>query len=83
MFAAALLLSAFIARELWHRRFAAQPPPTAAVPAERQPAVLNPTRPPQPVAASSRRTEVAVTGVASLKLTRVQRRKPAPVPAPK
>jgi hypothetical protein len=85
VFAAALLLSAFIARELWHRRFAAQPPPSAAVPAERQPAVLNPTRPPLPVAASPRRTEVAVTGVAPIKLSRVQRRKPGPasVPAPK
>lgn len=82
VFAAALLLSAFIARELWRRRFAAQPAPETAVV---QPAVLNPARPSLPLAAPARRTEVAVTGVAPIKLTRVQRRKPKPavVPAPK
>ncbi|MDD5302392.1 MAG: hypothetical protein PHS14_04710 [Elusimicrobia bacterium] len=82
VFAAALLLSAFIARELWRRRSPAQPAPDTAV---MRPIELNLTRPPLPLEDSPRRTEAAVTGVAPIKLTRVQRRKPKPaaVPAPR
>ena len=84
VFAAALLLAAFIARELWVRRSAPLPPPVAepapaatAVRATLQPAIVL-TRPVS-------RTERAVTAVAPIKLTRVQRRKPKGdvVPAPK
>lgn len=79
VFAAALLLSAFIARELWLRRT-----PVMLEPAALRPVVLNPGLPPLPVAATGHRTEVGVNGVAPIKLTRVQRRasKSAAVPAP-
>lgn len=82
MFAAALLMSAFIARELWHRRSPTLP---EREPAAAEPVALNPGRPPLPAMGTPRRTEVAVTGVAPIKLTRVQRRKPKPdaVPAPR
>ncbi len=82
VFAAALLLSAFIARELWMRRSSARPAPeTTSI----QPAALNLTRPPLPLMSPGGRTEQAVTGVAPIKLTRVQRRKPKldAVPIPK
>lgn len=79
VFAAALVLAAFIARELWVR----QSPVTVTTSV--QPAALNPAFPPLPLTAPAHRTEHAVAGVASIKLTRVQRRKPKPavVPAPK
>jgi hypothetical protein len=82
VFAAAILLSAFIARELWSRRATAAPPPESAGPA---PVALNPARPPLPEVAGTRRTEDAVTAVAPIKLTRVQPRKlkPDAVPSPK
>jgi hypothetical protein len=82
VFAAALLLSAFIARELWRRR--ATPAPAAET--GRQGAIeLNPTRPPLPSTTPGGRTEQAVTGVPPLKLSRLQPHKPKPeaVPAPK
>ena len=81
VFAAALLLAAFVARELWIRRAPAAPksgPPAAgAVP-------LNPERPPAPGAVPGGKTERAVTKVPALRLTRIQRPKPKPaaVPAP-
>ncbi len=82
VFAAALLLSAFIARELWQRRSAAPEPVVVEAPVRRA-APLNITYAPMP--ASARRTEQAVTGVAPIKLTRVERRKPKAeaVPAPR
>lgn len=82
VFAAALLLSAFIARELWLRRASGPKEPEAAA---MQPAVLNLSYPPLPVAETGHHTETAVTSVAPIKLSRVQRRKPKPeaVPAPK
>jgi hypothetical protein len=88
VFAAALLLAAFIARELWSRRSPSVPPAgtsSALDPAAQHPTVLHPTRPPLPPLVKTNRTEQAVTGVAPIKLTRVQRRKPkaAVVPAPK
>lgn len=81
VFAAALLLAAFIGRELWQRRAPAPP----AEPEGMQPVALRPDRPALPSASEPKRTETAVTGVPPIKLTRVQRRKPtAPVvPAPK
>ena len=78
MFAAALLLAAFIARELWSRRGPALTAPEARV----MPAALNVTRPPLPAAQSGPRTEQAVSGVAPIKLTRVQRAKPKAVAVP-
>jgi len=81
VFAAALLLAAFIGRELWRRRAA---PPAPVEPTASVPAVLNPTFPPLPVETPRRRTEMGVSAVPSLKLTRVQRRRPkTAVPAPK
>ncbi len=79
MFAAALLLSAFIARELWRRRGA---PSSVAGTEVQRPVALNLTRPPLPSTSPGGRTETAVTGVAPIKLTRVQRRKPKPAPIP-
>lgn len=82
VFAAALLLAAFIARELWIRR-----PPALAEPGEPvlRAAVLAVSYPPLPGTEPARRTEQAVTGVAPVKLARVQRTKPKPraVPAPR
>ncbi|MBI2787727.1 MAG: hypothetical protein HYX59_03500 [Elusimicrobia bacterium] len=82
VFAAALLLSAFIGRELWLRRAA---PPSEAPPALPGPAALDPAKPPLPSKTVGGRTETAVIAVPSVKLSRVQRRKPknAPVPVPK
>ncbi len=80
VFAAALLLSAFIARELWSRRRAALRAPEAA---GLQPAAPNLSRAPLPLEAGTRRTERAVTGVAPIKLVRARRRKPDVVPAPR
>ena len=82
VFAAALLLAAFIARELWLRRAATASAPEAAA---MRPAVLNPTFPPLPTAETGHHTETAVTSVAPIKLVRAQQRKsrPASVPAPK
>ena len=82
VFAAALLLSAFIARELWLRRSASPSTPGSAA---LQPVMLNPTFPPLPTVEKGHQTEVAVTSVAPIKLSRVQRRKikTEPVPAPK
>ena len=90
VFAAALLLSAFVARELWRRRPVT---PDRAV-GEAVPLAesvgkaveSNPYRPPLPAAASTHRTERAVTGgVPAIKLTRVQGRKHTfdAVPVPK
>jgi hypothetical protein len=81
VFAAALLLAAFVGRELWLRR--AAPTPAEPQAAASDPVALRPAKPPIPSA--SGRTETAVTGVPPLKLTRVQRRKPkaAVVPLPK
>jgi len=84
VFAAALLLAAFIARELWARRQAL--PPVEDPPGKMQETlILNPTRPPLPAPATGSRTEQAVSIVAPIKLSRVYRRKPKPsaVPAPK
>jgi hypothetical protein len=80
VYAAALLLAAFIGRELWARRRV--PPPEE--PGVVAPAVLTPTRPPLP-GSTVKRTEQAVTAVAPIKLSRVRRLKPKtePVPAPK
>ncbi len=83
VFAAALILAAFIGREVWKRRAPAAAEPTqSSVPVA---AVLTPSFPPLPTGASRPRTETAVTSVPSLKLARVQRRplKTVPVPAPK
>jgi len=82
VFAAALLLSAFIGRELWLRRAA---PPSEPPPALSGPASLNPGKPPLPSKSAGGRTETAVTAVPPVKLSRVQRRKPrnGPVPVPK
>ncbi len=82
VFAAAILLAAFIGRELWSRRVVPAVSPEAAV---MEPARLVPSYPPVPGSAVGGRTETAVTGVPPLKLTRVQRRKPrtAVVPPPK
>ena len=81
VFAAALLLAAFVGRELWLRRAAA---PSAAS-SSAVPVALDPAKPPLPSKDPSGRTETAVTAVPSIKLSRVQRRKPktAPVPVPK
>ena len=83
-FAAALLLTAFVGRELWLRRGAVGAD-AKIEPSKTQPIVLTPDRPPLPLRASERRTETAVIGVPPIKLTRVQRRRPktAPVPAPR
>ena len=83
VFAAAVLLAAFIARELWSRRGALRPDAPAAQAV--RPVELNPTFPPLPVSSQSPRTETAVTGVPSIKLSRVQNRRPKPsaVPAPR
>ncbi|MBI2387017.1 MAG: hypothetical protein HYV14_13575 [Elusimicrobia bacterium] len=83
VFAAALLLAAFVGRELWLRRAAAPSPEAPSAAAE--PAALNPDKPPLPSMTSPGRTETAVTAVPSIKLSRVQRRKPKPaaVPAPR
>jgi hypothetical protein len=80
VFGAALLLAAFIARELWARR-QVRPSQEAEAMA---PAVLTPTRPPLP-GSTVKRTVQAVTAVAPIKLSRVRRVKPKaePVPAPK
>jgi len=82
VFAAALLLAAFIGREAWKRRAPAAPEPAPLT--AHEPAVLTPSFPPLPAGAARPRTETAVTAVPSLKLTRVQRRprKTAPVPNP-
>lgn len=83
VFAAALLLAAFVGRELWRRRAAV---PSAERPSgTAEPAVLNPAKPALPSGSPSARTETAVIGAPSIKLSRVQRRKPraAPVPVPK
>lgn len=82
VFAAALLLAAFIGRELWLRRPAARPVPAAA---SVQALALDVSFPPSPRAETARRTETAVTGVAPIKLTRVARPKPGTktVPAPR
>ncbi len=83
VFAAALLLSAFIARELWRRR------PIVSSPMERGKRLTQPYGEDMPLpksfgqATPSHRTEQAVSGVAPIKLTRVQRRKPKAVPVPK
>ena len=86
MFGAALLLVGFVGRELW-RRLApapgAPPAPSAASFENSVPDVaVIPTRPPLP---GQGRTETAVSGVPSIKLSGVSRRKAksAPVPAPK
>lgn len=83
VFAAALLLSAFVGRELWRRR--AEAPPRAEPSGAAEPAVLNLVKPPLPSRYPSARTETAVAGAPSIRLSRVQRRKPksAPVPVPK
>ncbi len=83
VFAAAILLFAFVARELWRRR-----PVEAVVPAKAAiaaPIELVPERPvvSAPTKAVSR-TETSVKSVPSIKLTRVsRRRKTEPVPVPK
>lgn len=84
VFAAALLLAAFVGRELWNRR-RAEPPPAPPEASVMEPAKLNPSFPPLPGVETGGRTETAVTGVPPLKLTRVQRRtrKSAVVPPPK
>lgn len=72
VFAAALLLSAFIARELWRRRASAQ-----EVEAPMKAVEIHATHP--DYAAPSRgRTEQAVMNVPPIKLTRVQPRGPKP-----
>lgn len=83
VFAAALILAAFIGREFWKRRAPAAIEPLT--PAVVVPAVLTPTFPPLPTGARRPRTESAVSAVPSLKLTRVRRRarEPVAVPAPK
>ncbi len=75
--AAALILAAFVGRELWRRRPSAQE--------EAKPAELKVTRPAVPQPEATKRTETAVVGVAPIKLTRIQPGKPrqARVPAPK
>lgn len=78
VFVAAVLLAAFIARELWSRRQA----PVPAASSDIAPIALNPGRPPLPDIPGARRTEAAVTGVAPIKLTRVQRRKLKSVAVP-
>lgn len=86
VFAAALLLSAFVGRELWRRRAAtAATAPAAASSAAAEPAVLNPEKPALPSKSPAVRTETAVIGAPSIRLSRVQRRKPrnAPVPVPR
>ncbi len=83
VFAAALLLFAFIGRELWRRRAAA---PAAGQPSGAAvPVALDPAKPALPSKSSPGRTETAVIGAPSIKLSRVQRRKPknAPVPVPR
>lgn len=83
VFAAALLLAAFVGRELWRRR--APDPSAAAASSAAEPAALKPDKPALPSKNPSARTETAVIGAPSIKLSRVQRRKPkaAPVPVPK
>lgn len=83
VFAAALLLAAFVGRELWRRRGAAAS--AAASASSAQPVALDPAKPPLPSKNPAGRTETAVIAVPSIKLSRVQRRKPktAPVPVPK
>lgn len=81
MFAAAILMFAFVARELWRRR----PAPAAAAPEIARPIELIPEPPigRQSVKAPPR-TETSVKSVPSIKLTKVaRRRKTEPVPAPK
>lgn len=84
VFAAALLLAAFVGRELWNRRGPAAAA-SAPQPSAMEPVKLNPSYPSPAVPGSGGRTEAAVTGVAPLKLTRVQRRRArtAVVPPPK
>lgn len=81
VFGAALLLAAFIGRELWARRAPADP----KEPVITTPIVLTPERLPLPGKPTTGRTETAVTGAPPIKLSRVQRRRPksAPVPAPR
>ena len=82
MFAAALLLAAFIVRELWSRR---TPAPVEPETTATSPAALIPIRPPLPVPLKRVRTETSVRGVPSLKLTRIvpSKQKVVVVPLPK
>ncbi|PIR17793.1 MAG: hypothetical protein COV48_08280 [Elusimicrobia bacterium CG11_big_fil_rev_8_21_14_0_20_64_6] len=82
VFAAALILAAFLIREFWSRRSAANPAPQETTAAIMEPVELKAARP-APV--SHGRTEQAVTGVPPLKLSRVQPRKlrTKAVPAPR
>lgn len=76
VFAAALLLSAFVARELWRRHGSA---PSAA------PAAVRPEPAPAPSPAAGGKVyamERAVTSVPSMRITRIERRKPRPAPVP-
>ena len=81
VYAAAFMLLVFIARELWLRRPTA---PLESSTAVIQPFVLHAITPPLPQAARTSRTEVGMTGVAPIKLTRIPRRKhkTTVVPAP-
>jgi hypothetical protein len=82
VFAAALILAAFVARELWRRRSAVpESPLSAAAPAAT--AAAEPMDPPASEAGSP--TEKAVGGLAPLKRSPAGRRRPRPavVPAPR
>lgn len=82
VFAAALLLSAFVARELWRRR----PVPRPATGSEIvPPIVLSPSHPALTREEERRRTETGVNSVAPIKLSRVQppKHRDAVPPVPK
>lgn len=83
MFAAVLLLTGFVARELWRRRAPAPPAATFMEMEEHVAAIPRPL--PLPPEKSAKVTETSVTRVPSIKLTRVQRRKSknVHVPVPK
>ncbi len=75
VFAAALLLAVFVARELWRRHQSAPPAAAAANP---------PAADPKPSRVAIGTSERSVSSVPRVRLTRIERRKPKPraVPAP-
>ena len=75
VFAAALFLTVFVARELWRRYHSAPPAAAVSVPSDADP---------QPSGVEIGTTERSVSSVPRVRLTRIERRKPKPraVPAP-
>ena len=77
VFAAAILLAGFLARELWLRR---RPAPAPEAPAA--PAVAAPVRPAWPKPAPQ--AEVGTAGSPPVRMTRIEKRRPkTSVPSPR